>query len=252
MVPSGIPVTFFVRSASSFFFAFSFSFRCAVIFIGRQLGIYAMSVEFVAFQCSDDFLSAAFFHIEKRVGRQQVYTSYVYTPRYEGVDHFDEVGWEKSVSLSQVDIYTFESGFGRANVFFTSVTSFLRKITLFGFASVFVGDIQIGGVAVIINEPVKFERYDSLDEVLFGEPPQFSGDVRQVFGDLFFVYLYFFDTVGEVEELFFADLFSGGNHSPLEFFADNLFDGTHFPFFTTVHDETPDFPALPVRPLRCV
>ena len=104
MVPSGIPVTFFVRSASSFFFAFSFSFRCAVIFIGRQLGIYAMSVEFVAFQCSDDFLSAAFFHIEKRVGRQQVYTSYVYTPRYEGVDHFDEVGREKSVSLSQVDI----------------------------------------------------------------------------------------------------------------------------------------------------
>lgn len=160
-----------------------------------------MSVEFVAFQCSDDFLSAAFFHIEKRVGRQQVYTSYVYTPRYEGVDHFDEVGREKSVSLSQVDIYTFESGFGRANVFFTSVTSFLRKITLFEFASVFVGDIQIGGIAVIIYEPVKFERYDSLDEVLFGEPPQFSGDVRQVFGDLFFVYLYFFDTVGEVEKI---------------------------------------------------
>ena len=154
-----------------------------------------MSVEFVAFQCSDDFWSAAFFHIEKRVGRQQVYTSYVYTPRYEGVDHFDEVGREKSVSLSQVDIYTFESGFGCANVFFTSVTSFLRKITLFGFASVFVGDIQIRGVAVIIYEPVKFERYDSLDEVLFGEPPQFSGDVRQVFGDLFFVYLYFFDIV---------------------------------------------------------
>lgn len=132
MVPSGIPVTFFVRSASSFFFAFSFSFRCAVIFIGRQLGIYAMSVEFVAFQCSDDFLGAAFFHIEKRVGRQQVYTSYVYTPRYEGVDHFDEVGREKSVSLSQVDIYTFESGFGRANVFLRPLRPSFAKLPSLG------------------------------------------------------------------------------------------------------------------------
>ena len=35
-----------------------------------------------------------FFPHRKRVGRQQVYTSYVYTPRYEGVDHFDEVGRE--------------------------------------------------------------------------------------------------------------------------------------------------------------
>lgn len=87
-----------------------------------------------------------FFHIEKRVGRQQVYTSYVYTPRYEGVDHFDEVGREKSVCLSQVDIYTFESGFGRANVFLRPLRPSFAKLPSLGLR-VFSSGISKSGVS---------------------------------------------------------------------------------------------------------
>lgn len=145
MVPSGIPVTFsfVLRPPSSLPFLF-LSVRCNLY---RSPTRHICDVRRIrCLSMLRRLLERCFFHIEKRVGRQEVYTSYVYTPRYEGVDHFDEVGREKSVSLSQVDIYTFESGFGCANVFLRPLRPSFAKLPSLGLR-VFSSGISKSGVS---------------------------------------------------------------------------------------------------------
>lgn len=126
---------------------------CLFFFLSVRCNLYRLPIRHICdvrrIRCLSmlrRLLERCFFHIEKRVGRQQVYTSYVYTPRYEGVDHFDEVGREKSVSLSQVDIYTFESGFGCANVFLRPLRPSFAKLPSLGLR-VFSSGISKSGVS---------------------------------------------------------------------------------------------------------
>lgn len=126
--------------------------------------------------------------------------------------------------------------------------------TLFATSRGFVYVFNLSGVAIIIDHPVKFERYQAFDNIFLFEPFEFAEHGGHERGDLIFVYFHFFKLVDEVEELLFADGVARGQRTFFELLVDDFFNLPYSAFLADMADRNRDtrFPARAVRPLRCV
>lgn len=219
-----------------------------------DFGIDALAIEFGAFQRADNAPGSVLLDIEQRIVCEKVDSANVDALSLDGVvKHIYEISGIETVSLSEIDIDALHSLFGRAAVFLARIA--LAPFFLAFFFRLFLIDqVDDRSILIILEKPVKFERYKAFQEIFARQPREFARYSGQIFAYLSLVDLSTLDAVGEMIELLFDNMLGRRHLLMLELLADDLFNFAKAPLSREwmIAIDTPVFPARPVLPERWV